>query len=644
MPVHVLLITIFCLAGFCRAQVTIIGHNMINHVPLQNTLIEVKKEGAVVQSIDTRNKSDFRVQLDFGSNYQIIFTNNRSPRMFMEVMAAGVPAEKFEYRMTYELNIPFVDRKDEDIDTLVFSRAFHRVVYNGKSKMVDDTAYNNEFARNLLKAGEHVPVQSPDQNMLPAIVAGKIMLEAKNAFALGNRVVLLLDRNGNELRRTVTSRSGEFVFSKIRINEASAIKMLISEAESGGKPINLLNSNKEIVATQKAAEGSCRWELNDVQFFSLVDNSYSNNVGGKLVASSAKQKKFYADKTVYLSNRLNTVVQQTRSSELGTFVFEGLKPDQDYLIGVETAELQPGERIDLLSRDDHYLGTLDSLTGNKSSLALHTSHNPLFDGLSLAENEIKMGVKGTIYGDNVNNPIGKLKIILLNDHYEVIDSALTSDLGAFRFKYLPFLKRFYLSAENNNNILDVFKNILIYSSDDNLIKIMTHEKGRKFRYQPLATELSRLREIELDDPWLDLVDPDPAMLFASSGTTKPPALPKKPIAENIHFETGRYNITDASKEILDKIILVLHANKKLRIEIGAHTDSKGTARANLLLSEQRAASVKQYLTAGGIDASRIETKGYGESFPLNNCGEGSDCTEMEHAQNRRTEFRILDTQ
>ena len=61
--------------------------------------------------------------------------------------------------------------------------------------------------------------------------------------------------------------------------------------------------------------------------------------------------------------------------------------------------------------------------------------------------------------------------MLLNDAYQVIDSAITDDFGAFKFKYLPFLKRFYLSAENSNNILDIFSNILVYSKDDNLIKI-----------------------------------------------------------------------------------------------------------------------------------------------------------------------------
>jgi outer membrane protein OmpA-like peptidoglycan-associated protein len=170
---------------------------------------------------------------------------------------------------------------------------------------------------------------------------------------------------------------------------------------------------------------------------------------------------------------------------------------------------------------------------------------------------------------------------------------------------------------------------------------MTHQKGTKFKYQPVATEMSSLRDIEIDDPWLELVDPSPTKLVASTNTTLISAPPSKAIVENILFETGKYDIDDASKEILDKIILVLNANKSLRIEVGAHTDSKGSEAANLKLSEMRASTVKKYITNAGIDGQRILTKGYGESHLLNKCKDGEACSELEHAQNRRIEFRIL---
>lgn len=627
-----------------RAQITIIGHNMINDVPLKQTRIVVLRGSVVSETLHTQGKTDFRLQLDFGHVYRVYFENDRSPRMYLEIAGDNVPVDKYEYRMTYEMNVPFVDRYDEDVDTTVFRKPFHRVIFNGRSKMVDDTSYNNAFARNILKKPEErIPPKDMAPASLPSIVAGRVYLSGKTRLPIANRPISVIGHNGGVIKSTTTNRSGGFVFTNVHISDASKIRMELQETDGFAGLVSLASTSQSLVSETRAVNRACEWALQKSQFFQLVDNNYSSNIGGKLVSASPREKKFYADKTVYLSNKLNTVVKQTKTSKLGTFVFEDIKPDHHYLLGINENEIDQGAKVDLLNKDDRYVGTLDSLAGIRSSLRLHADQNDQrFNELTIAEDDMKMDVKGTIYGDNVNNPIGKLKIVLLNDQYQVIDSAITSDYGTFKFKYLPFLKRFYLSAENSDNILDVFKNILIYSSDDNLIKIMTHQKGTRFRYQPVATEITHLRDIEIADPWLDLLEPgEPELTAAVSGTTLPA---EKTIAENILFETARYDITDASKEILDKIILVMNTNRSLKIEIGAHTDSKGSAASNLRLSEMRAKTVKDYITAAGIGQLRITTRGFGESRLLNDCGDAAPCSEVEHAQNRRIEFRILGEQ
>jgi outer membrane protein OmpA-like peptidoglycan-associated protein len=71
----------------------------------------------------------------------------------------------------------------------------------------------------------------------------------------------------------------------------------------------------------------------------------------------------------------------------------------------------------------------------------------------------------------------------------------------------------------------------------------------------------------------------------------------------------------------------------------SHTDSRGTDDYNIKLSDRRAKSTVQYIISKGIDASRITGEGKGETEPKVNCGE--NCTEEEHAQNRRSEFKIV---
>ena len=83
----------------------------------------------------------------------------------------------------------------------------------------------------------------------------------------------------------------------------------------------------------------------------------------------------------------------------------------------------------------------------------------------------------------------------------------------------------------------------------------------------------------------------------------------------------------------------------MTIELGSHTDCRGSAASNMSLSDKRAKSSAAYVVSKGISANRIYGKGYGESKLINGCKcEGavqSKCDEDTHAQNRRTEFKIV---
>ena len=72
------------------------------------------------------------------------------------------------------------------------------------------------------------------------------------------------------------------------------------------------------------------------------------------------------------------------------------------------------------------------------------------------------------------------------------------------------------------------------------------------------------------------------------------------------------------------------------IQIAGHTDSDGSESYNQTLSEQRAASVKNYLVDNGISASRLSTIGFGENLPVVSNGSAAN-----KAMNRRIEFTVL---
>jgi OOP family OmpA-OmpF porin len=106
--------------------------------------------------------------------------------------------------------------------------------------------------------------------------------------------------------------------------------------------------------------------------------------------------------------------------------------------------------------------------------------------------------------------------------------------------------------------------------------------------------------------------------------------------ETIQFVTGAATISDVSLPLLDRLSAAAIACLTARIEISGHTDADGSDADNMRLSQDRARAVAAYITMRGVDAGRLEAKGFGESKPVadNESPEGK-------AKNRRIEFRVL---
>lgn len=111
---------------------------------------------------------------------------------------------------------------------------------------------------------------------------------------------------------------------------------------------------------------------------------------------------------------------------------------------------------------------------------------------------------------------------------------------------------------------------------------------------------------------------------------------------NILYDLGKWNIRPDAAIELDKVVQFLKDNPYIKVELGSHTDSRGSTESNQILSQQRAQSAVEYIVSHGIDNSRITAKGYGESRLKNRCANGVVCSETEHQQNRRTEIKITD--
>jgi outer membrane protein OmpA-like peptidoglycan-associated protein len=113
------------------------------------------------------------------------------------------------------------------------------------------------------------------------------------------------------------------------------------------------------------------------------------------------------------------------------------------------------------------------------------------------------------------------------------------------------------------------------------------------------------------------------------------------VLSNIYYDFNAYSIKDGAAKELDELARVMRQYPSMEIELIAYTDSRGEAYYNLELSQKRAQSAKEYLAAQGVKHYRIKSFGFGEARIRNHCTDGVECSEEEHAYNRRTEVKVI---
>ena len=112
--------------------------------------------------------------------------------------------------------------------------------------------------------------------------------------------------------------------------------------------------------------------------------------------------------------------------------------------------------------------------------------------------------------------------------------------------------------------------------------------------------------------------------------------------KEIKFDLGKYNIRpDAAAELV-KIVEAMKDHPTMKIAIRSPTDSRGSDKFNLILSDKRAKATMEWIVSQGIAKNRLTAKGYGETQLVNGCKNGVPCSEEEHQQNRRSEFIIVE--
>ncbi|HAO46568.1 MAG TPA: OmpA family protein [Ferruginibacter sp.] len=170
-------------------------------------------------------------------------------------------------------------------------------------------------------------------------------------------------------------------------------------------------------------------------------------------------------------------------------------------------------------------------------------------------------------------------------------------------------------------------------------KIQTDEDGNYLLTLPVGKEygfnVNRKGYLFYSDNF-SLLDTNSDSIFTVDIPLQPIEAGASIVLKNIFFETKKYDLKPESTVELNKVVMLLNENPKLRIQIDGHTDNVGQDKDNLLLSKNRAETVVNYLAGKGISLQRLNYKGFGASKPV-----ADNSTEKGKSLNRRTELSVI---
>ena len=331
---------------------------------------------------------------------------------------------------------------------------------------------------------------------------------------------------------------------------------------------------------------------------------------------------------VTLLNQKMTPVESVYSKGDGSFEFSKLPMDQVVLARIEEddAELV----VDLFLFNEQGKVEKRAVKMGSRLYSFEAVKNG-FDQLRLlSESDWKLGVakgKTGLTGRIVDSETflfgqSNVEVGLYTKERAKLRSTRTDVNGNFSFKDIEkgeySVKLEGDQAENYSEIVmvDDLDVPYSYSTSDEVADDGFYE------FEKLPTEIVEMRRMEVKDAQLSV-----ASDFSSMSDGQPIVL------ESILFESGSSTLLPQSFAELDRLAVELKNRPTVRIEISGHTDDQGSETTNKLLSQGRAESVKNYLVGKGIEAVRMEHKGYGESKPV-----ASNKTEEGRKQNRRVEF------
>jgi len=624
----------------------------------------LQNESATINEMLTADTSpllDFKATITNEKNENLINTIVYLKDEFGNVIATGktdgqgkivfrnLPPDK-KYLLSF-------DEKDEGLNR------YTKIIIKSENGALVKEVYRNE-------KGFQYEVLSNDRALLSEIkmedtgipLSFTASIQDENLKLIPNLLVIVKEKKGNELYRTTTDKNG-----KLKLHQLSKDKNYDLEFDSNDPRIKSIKkiiiksennkTTKEIVRNSNGFHYNVltidKIQLSELfsndNLISNINNPSTNNSlspDDKIKSNTKKEendehinlKAYVFDENnailnnlpVIIKGKTGTILKIDTTNMYGAFSIKDLPPQQDFEIEFDEKDkrLTKASKINIKSSSDNTIKQVNHNPGGYK-LNLLKSDTTLLKKTNLTEAPlIQLDFKATIMDDK-NKPLPNFTILLKDENNHIIKKQITDKDGKVIFDHLLGSENHKLEFDESDTRLKNTRKIYIKSDNGKITReINRAEKGFEYNLNKIETELMDEYKIA-----------EFGKLNAEKLSRKKGKMVK--VKEELSFKSGDALLTQEQKNVINNFDSLLKQHPELKLEISGYADSRSGEKSNLLLSEKRAKIVRDYLIEQGISENRIKHIGYGESRLKTKCPDFAECTEEQHAENRRVEFRIF---
>lgn len=277
------------------------------------------------------------------------------------------------------------------------------------------------------------------------------------------------------------------------------------------------------------------------------------------------------------------------------------------------------------SKQDDFAFVIDSKKRNGFFSSNRVTGNGLDDVYRFTETKrliCEQELSGTVTDSETNEILSNVTLIFFDETRQNAQQVVTDEKGNYVFSKVKCGKKYFIKTSKTDYEIKEIPLSIKKENGKTILPISIEKKAIPLVAKTIMIKTVSVKSVKMKP------------IAVGTDLAKILNIPMN------FFDLGKATIRKTSEPQLQKIVDVLKQYPTLALDIRSHTDSRQSDSSNMILSEKRAQSTKNWLISKGIDGNRLSAKGFGETQLVNKCADGVKCTEQQHQQNRRSEFII----